>query len=201
MVTKVTYRTYPAIREIVKVSFNLTYTEASYRSFLKTWSKAQPAFTANHISGYMTFTPTAFFGDLMVHNSADVDAANATMESLYKFAEEETAGGRSVQIQKAFTILPSYFSLFSIPLDELLELNFGAGSVLVAGSRLVPLSLFQGDRVDDLINVLMNSPLSLVFLSECLLSKHPSPYIQDIILPRFPSLNTDTDPFIISCWW
>lgn len=162
VVTKATYKTYPAIRQIVHVLLDITYTEASYRSFLNTWYGMQSALTTHNFSGYMWPSPTGFAAQLLVHNSGDLSGANETLQPLYNFAEQEASSGRPFQIQNQANVLPSYFSLFPAPSNQVTD---QAGSAGVGGSRLLPLSVFQ-DSVNALVDISVNSPSLQIFLGK-----------------------------------
>lgn len=178
ILTRVTYKTYPAIRQIVRVPLNITYTTASYRNFLRTWFGLQSALQENNFTFYSWPGPTGLMAQLFVHNFGDLARANATLQPLYTFAEQETAAGRPVHVQNDAILLPSYFSIFSTPLDQVYE---GAGSTLVGGSRLVPLSAFE-DLVDPLIDVFVNTTGIQIFLSKFVL-------LVFLYLSRFASPN------------
>ncbi|CAG8760219.1 9747_t:CDS:2, partial [Acaulospora colombiana] len=48
VVTKVTYRTHPAITSIARLSLNVTYTTPSYRNLLRTYLLLQPTLSAKN---------------------------------------------------------------------------------------------------------------------------------------------------------
>jgi len=156
VVTKVTYKTYPAIREITAILVNVTYTTASYHGFLKTLLTLQPALAAHNFSGYFFPYPTIFSAALLVHNSANVTGANATLTPLYDFAASETGQGRPVAIQMQSYVLTDYFQLF--PNDPTKD-SESAGMAGIVGSRLAPITAFQEEgSVDALVNFIENVP-------------------------------------------
>lgn len=145
---------------------SINYTEASYPNFLKIWFGIQSTLRAQNFSGYSFPSPTNFWAQLLVHNSGDMAAANATLQPLYDFVQQEKAAGRSADISNDVQVLPNYFSLFPTPIDQL---NEGAGNFEILGSRLLPLSMFEGDAADALVEVIANST-SVQFL-------HSKPFI------------------------
>jgi hypothetical protein len=154
VVTKVTYKTYPAITQIVGASFMVNYTAPSYTSLLKTWFKLQPALTAQNFSGYTYPTNVSFFGQLLVHNSGHVSGFNATLKPLYDFVKQEKDAGRNASIGVQASVLPDYMSLFSTPPSEVDE---ASGIDAILGSRLLPMSTYTDDT-DRLAEVISTSP-------------------------------------------
>jgi hypothetical protein len=132
---------------------NVTYTTASYHGFLKTLLTLQPTMSAHNFSGYSFPAPTMFLAELLVHNSANLSGANATLHPLYAFAESETAVGRPVTVQMRSYILTDYLQLFPNPPEEDSE---GAGTAAILGSRLAPITAFQEGQVDALVNFIGN---------------------------------------------
>jgi hypothetical protein len=160
VVTKVTYKTYPAITQIVEISVNITYPESSYRGFLAAWFSLQSILEQNNFSGYSFPTPTGFTAQMFIHNSADTDTANNSFSPLREFGDSERGAGRDFSVQIAVEVLPSYFSLFPIEPNDVDE---GAGVALIGGSRLLPLNVWTDSR-DALIDVFVNSPGIQMFL-------------------------------------
>jgi hypothetical protein len=156
VVTKVTYKTYPKITAISAMLVNVTYTTASYHGFLKTLLTLQPTLAAHNFSGYFFPAPTASQAELLVHNSADLSGANATLHPLYAFAESETAAGRPVKVQMLSTVLTDYLQLFPNSPEKDSE---GAGSDAILGSRLAPITAFQEGQVDALVDFFENLPV------------------------------------------
>lgn len=159
--TKVTYRTHPAIHQIVKFQLSVTYTQASYREFLKTRLGLQRNLAAANFTAYFWPSPTGFNANLWGHNSADISGKNATLLPLYQWAQQETAAGRPATVQNTAEVLDSYFDIFDLPPDQQ---SLGAGTLLVGGSRLLPFSSMEGAPLDTLIDVLMETPVIAVFM-------------------------------------
>lgn len=103
--------------------------------------------------------PFRFFAQLLVHNSGDLPGANSTIQPLYIFAQQETAAGRPVNVEQNARVLPSYFSLFPNPPEEV---NEGAGLASISGSRLLPLSVFQSSGAG-LIDVFGRAPRNKLY--------------------------------------
>lgn len=161
VVTKVTYKTYPRIQQIVSVALNYTYTPASYPSFLKAFIRLQPAMISSNITGYLFPSPTGLFSQTFVHNSADIAAANATLQPLYDWADQENAAGRPVLVQNSFSVLSSYLDLWPIPPESpyagLIE---GTAVPAKYGSRLLPSSFFEDEAsMDALVDIIVNNPV------------------------------------------
>jgi len=152
---------------------NVTYTRASYHGILKTILTLQPALAAHNFSGYLYPAPTMFSAQLLVHNSADLSGANATLHPLYAFAESETAVGRPVTVQMQSYVLTDYLQLFPNSPEQ--DSEGGAGSAAILGSRLAPITAFQEGQVDALVNFFENLPeysASQFHLSRCTTSTH-----------------------------
>jgi hypothetical protein len=152
VVTKVTYKTHPAITQIVGAALMVNYTASSYTSLLKTWFMLQPALAAHNVSGYTYPTNVSFFGQLLVHNSADVSGLNATLKPLYDFVKQEKDAGRDAGIGIQARVLPDYMSMF--PASQADE---GSGIDAILGSRLLPMSTYTNDT-DRLAEVISTSP-------------------------------------------
>ena len=162
--TQVTYRTYPAITAISAILLQINYTQASYRDFLKTFYSLQSTLSAHNASGYTYPSPTSFTAQLLVHNSANLSGFNSTLAPLYSFAANETAQGRRVTISSQGYVLPNYMSLFP---DSPATVNEGAGTNGILGSRLLPISIWQGSRLDSIVDFIVQTSLSLqIHLSE-----------------------------------
>jgi hypothetical protein len=130
---------------------------------------------AHNFSGYLYPYPTMFFAQLLVHNSADLSGANATLHPLFAFAESETAQGRPVTIQTLGYVLTDYFQLFPDPPEKDSE---SAGIAAILGSRLAPITAFQEGKVDALVNLIENLPeygYLQFLLSECTALTHKTP--------------------------
>lgn len=168
--TKVTYRTYPAITQIVWFQLRVSYAQASYREFLRTWFALQRDLSAANFTAYFWPTPNGFAANLWNHNSGDIPGKNATLLPLYQWAQQETAAGRAVTVQNTASVLGSYFDIFDLPVDQQ---SPGAGTVLVGGSRLLPLNSLEGSAVDTVIDVLMETPVIAVFMSASFLLYRP----------------------------
>ncbi|KIM28701.1 hypothetical protein M408DRAFT_131429 [Serendipita vermifera MAFF 305830] len=154
VVTKVTYKTHPAITAISAFSVDATYTKASQHGFLKTLLTLQPALAAHNFSGYMYPSPTNFTSYLLVHNSADISGANATFQPLYDFAEAETGQGRPVTITSVATVLTEYLQMWGQ--DPLTVSEDGAARSILLGSRLAPMSAFEEPQVDAMVSFMEN---------------------------------------------
>ncbi|KAG8872832.1 hypothetical protein FRC20_008979 [Serendipita sp. 405] len=155
VVTKVTYKTHPAIPAIVALLMNVTYTNASYHGALKTFLSMQPDLAAHNFSGYMYPSNTNLLAELLVANSADLNGANATLKPLFDFAEAETTAGRPMLVQTMGYVVPSVFSMFP---DDPATVNEGSGSAAILGSRLVPLDIFKGARLEAFTTFLVKQP-------------------------------------------
>jgi hypothetical protein len=163
-VTQVTYRTYPAITAISSILLKLNYTHPSYRNLLKTFYSLQPTLSAHNASGYTFPSPTSFAALLLIHNSADISGFNSTLAPLYSFAANETAQGRPVTISSQGYVLPNYMSLFP---DSPATVNEGAGTDGILGSRLLPMSIWQGSRLDSIVDFIVQTQFALqIHLSE-----------------------------------
>ncbi|PVF95631.1 FAD-binding domain-containing protein [Serendipita vermifera] len=161
VVTKVTYRTHPAITSTVTFNMNIKYTPASYRGLLKTYLLLQPTFSARNYSGYARpVTPdpstnsTMFVAKVFAFNFADLNGVNSTLKPLYDFIESETSAGRPMNMSVQSRVLTDYFQLWDTPIDQIDE---GAGRNAIMGSRLLPISLFEDGEVDPLVDLLAQS--------------------------------------------
>ncbi|PVG02321.1 FAD-binding domain-containing protein [Serendipita vermifera] len=167
VVTKVTYKTYPAIKSIVNLNVAINYTSASYRGLLKTYLLLQPAISARNFTGYTypirsvdPATSTTIFNALwFVHNSADITGANSTIQPLYDFIKNETAAGRPMSISTRAAVLGSYLQMWPATPETA---NENSGAIEILGSRLLPVSAFQGN-VDGLVDLLATTPLVPMF--------------------------------------
>ncbi|PVG03844.1 FAD-binding domain-containing protein [Serendipita vermifera] len=161
--TKVTYKTHPALSSIVAISVNLTFTQPSYRGLLRTFLALQPATEAQNFSSYCYPTlpstdPTKnlFQALFLVPNSSNYEKANSTIKPLYDFIESEKQAGREIGGGIGGGVLPSFLSVWGT-----LESQDGhAGIYQIMGSRLLPISLFAENKVDSLLDVLANTPLT-----------------------------------------
>ncbi|PVF95630.1 FAD-binding domain-containing protein [Serendipita vermifera] len=162
VVTKVTYKTRPAIASIVSLNVNVTYTPSSQRGLLRTYLSLQPIFSARNISGYtlpsvpvdQSTNTSMLVAKLMVYNSADMTGANTTLKPFYDFVDSEKNAGRPIGISLKLSVLTDYLQLWSTPIDEVDE---GAGRNSILGSRLLPVSLFEEDKVDGLTDWLVQT--------------------------------------------
>jgi hypothetical protein len=160
-VTKVTYKTYPAITSIVSLTVSVTYAASSYRELLRTYLLLQPTLSAQNFSGY-TFpalpsgstNSSLFLATLYVHNSKDINSANSTLQPLYNYIQNEKDAGRPIQVEIQSAVHTDYFQLYGTPLDQVYE---GAGVNLAIGGRLLPASLFEESRVDSLVNLVLQT--------------------------------------------
>jgi hypothetical protein len=185
-VTKATYKTYPAITSIVTLGVNVTYTATSSREFLRTYLLMQPTLSARNFSGYFwpslysdpTTNTTLFVAALYVHNSADIAGTNSTLQPLYDFVKNETNSGHPMTISINSNVLTDYTQLWPIPIDQVDE---GAGKNFQGGSRLLPASLFEEDKVDGLVDFLLQTPLFPIF--------HHGESIDSVWLPQETFLN------------
>ncbi|KAG8815885.1 hypothetical protein FRC17_000560, partial [Serendipita sp. 399] len=159
VVTKVTYKTHPAITAITTVLLNITYTNASYHGALKTVLSIQPDLGAHNVSGYLYPFASSVMAVLLVANSGDATAVNTTLKPIYDFATAETGAGRPVQVQTVSYVLPSYFSLFQ---EDPAKINDGAGTASILGSRLVPPSSFRGAQLEALTSFLTRQPFTVI---------------------------------------
>ncbi|PVF95629.1 FAD-binding domain-containing protein [Serendipita vermifera] len=168
VVTKVTYETHPAITSIVSLNFDVTYTLSSQRELLRTYLSLQPTLSARNFSGYTFTNPPVdpstnartLGASLRVYNSADMNGVNTTLKPLYDFVDSEKNAGRPVDISIELSVLTDYFQLFSTPIDEVDE---GAGMNIILGSRLLPASLFEEDKVDGFVDFIVQTPTYLTF--------------------------------------
>lgn len=140
---------------------NFTYTPASYPSFLKTFFGIQSAFHAANVTGYLFPSPTNMWTVNFVPNSGDIAAANATLQPLYDWAEQETVAGRPVIVQNTFNVLLSYLDLWPFPPDSpITGLLEGITVAAAYGSRLLPLEVFENsDTADQLVELVLNNPI------------------------------------------
>jgi hypothetical protein len=167
VVTKVTYKTYPAVKSIVNLNVNVSYTAASYRGLLKTFLLLQPTLSAQNFTGYTypikavdTATNMTIFNALwFVHNSADLAGANSTIQPLYDFVKSENDAGRPMSIASRNAVLGSYLQMWPLSPDKV---NENAGAIEILGSRLLPVSAFQGN-VDGLVELLATTRLVPMF--------------------------------------
>ncbi|PVF95626.1 FAD-binding domain-containing protein [Serendipita vermifera] len=159
VVTKVTHKTHPAITTIVGINVNVTYTAPSYPALLKSYLSLQPALSAKNFSGYSypaipvdpstnTSMLTAF---LLVHNSGDLAGANSTLQPFFDFVKSEQDAGRPMTVNMGAWVYSNYFQMWPGPVEQVDE---GAGGTSILGSRLLPSSLFEADKVDGLVNFL-----------------------------------------------
>ncbi|KAG8794101.1 hypothetical protein FRC17_008339, partial [Serendipita sp. 399] len=155
VVTKVTYKTYPAITAISTMLFNVTYSNASYHGVLKAVLSIQPDLGAHNVSGYTYPSATNLFSALFVANSGNLTSANATFKPVYDFAQSETKAGRPVNVHLDTLVLPSWFSYFS---EDPAKIDDGGGTVAILGSRLFPPSSFKGSELEALTNFLVQQP-------------------------------------------
>ncbi|PVF95627.1 FAD-binding domain-containing protein [Serendipita vermifera] len=158
VVTKVTYKTHPAITSIVALTVKMNYTSPSLRELLKTYLLLQPTLSANNFSGYSlpggsdpSTNTSTLLASLLVHNSNDLAGVNSTLKALYDFAKSETEAGRPVSVNTSGRVLTSYFQLFP---EDPAQVKEGAGETSIMGSRLLPASLFQEGKVDGLVDLL-----------------------------------------------
>lgn len=159
VLTKVTYKTHPAITSIVSLKVTATYTPLSYRELLRIYLLLQPTLSARNVSGYtfpaLPSDPSPLFmAGLFAHNSADVEGLNATLYPLYDFVRNETNAGRPMTVDIQSVVLTDYFQLFPPPLDKVYE---GAGSNIAVGGRLLPTSVFETSKVDSLVDLVMQT--------------------------------------------
>jgi hypothetical protein len=148
----------------------------------------QPALQGHDFSGYTYPSRTKFQAELIVHNSNDTERANSTLAPLYTFAEQENAAGRSVELQTINQVATSYLQLFPEQPDQVDE---GGGSYGIAlGSRLLPMKLFQGDSVNAVVDVFLNTTVDIqMHLSKCLQIVCCSPFsIRHFHLPHRTSM-------------
>lgn len=140
---------------------------------------------AHNFSGYVYPSNTTTTAELFVHNSADLSGANSTLQPLYQFAANETAQGRTVAIGGQSRVLPNYFSIFS---GQPGYVDEGAGGDGLLGSRLLPLSTFQGSTGESLIQFLEETPFSIQFLwGQCLIQVRYQKHVIDPLLDVFQS--------------
>ncbi|CCA73609.1 related to FAD binding domain protein-Neosartorya fischeri [Serendipita indica DSM 11827] len=159
VVTKVTYRTHPAIKAITAMLFNATYTNASFTSFLREYLALQPTLSAHNVSGYSYPTANGIVAQLLVHNSANLTALNSTLKPMFDLAQSETSNGRPAKVETLGGVLPSYLSLFN---DDPATVNERAAGYAILGSRLAPASAFQGDKVQKLADFMVKSPFTVI---------------------------------------
>jgi hypothetical protein len=170
VVTQVTYRTYPAITAISAILLSMNYTQPSYRNLLKTFYSLQPTLSAHNASGYTYPSPTSFSAQLVVHNSADLSGFNSTLAPLYAFAANETAQGRPVTVSSQAYVLPNYMSLFPSSPGSV---NEGAGNNGILGSRLLPMSIWQGSSLDSIVDFITQTQFGVqIHLSEFISISH-----------------------------
>lgn len=87
---------------------------------------------------------------------------NATLAPLYTFAANETAHGRPVQIGSIAQVLPDFFTIFPQPPGTVSEEGVGIPAIL--GSRLLPMSTFQGAALDALVSLMVQTPFEIQVL-------------------------------------
>ena len=134
---------------------NFTYTSASSYGFLKTALTLQPTLAAQNFSGYMYPSATHFYAELIIHNSANLTSANATLAPLFDFAASEIAQGHPMQIQALPYALTDYMQLFQGDPNTVSEGGVAASSVL--GSRLAPITAFkEGQQLEKMITFLQD---------------------------------------------
>ncbi|KAG9022044.1 hypothetical protein FS842_006349 [Serendipita sp. 407] len=121
----------------------------------------QPDLAAHNFSGYTYPSNTNLLGGILVANSADVGGANATLKPLFDFAEAETKAGRPMLVQTIVSVLPSVFGMFSA---DPATVDEGSGSAAILGSRLVPLDIFKGARLEAFTTFLVKQPFSITLL-------------------------------------
>lgn len=136
----------------------MNYTTASYPGLLKAFYGLQSTLSARNISGYTYPAPTTFYAELFLANSADLSGMNSTLAPLFAFATNETAQGRAVEIFSVGAVVPDYFSIFPQQPNQVDE---GAGGVGLLGSRLLPLSTFQGAKLNALANFIAQTPFGI----------------------------------------
>ncbi|KAG8815883.1 hypothetical protein FRC17_000558 [Serendipita sp. 399] len=159
VVTKVTYKTYPAITALSAILLNVTYSKPSYHGALKTLLSIQPDMGAHNVSGYMYPSPSGLVGVLLAANTGDMAGFNATLKPIYDFAQSETKAGRPVEIHADAYVAPSFFSLF---MEDPAKINDGGGAAAILGSRLVPPSSFKGAQLEVLTTFLTQQPFSVI---------------------------------------
>ena len=139
--------------------FNATYTNASYTSFLREYLALQPTLSARNVSGYSFPTATGMLAQLMIHNTANFTSLNSTLQPMFDLAASETSKGRPVKIETRGGVLPSYLSIFN---EDIATVDEGAGGYAILGSRLVPASAFQSDKVQKITEFMVKTPFTVL---------------------------------------
>ncbi|KIM28702.1 hypothetical protein M408DRAFT_131454 [Serendipita vermifera MAFF 305830] len=196
VVTTVTYKTHPAITAISAIFINATFTNPSYHGFLMTALTLQPTMAAHNFSGYMYPYPTNFLGLLFVHNSADLAGANATLQPLYDFAASETSQGRPAQVQMLSYVLTDYTQIFPEDPSTISEPGIGVSSIL--GSRLAPVTAFEGERAETMANFIENTPGTTILH---LVSGGQVSTVAEDATAVHPSWRRATHHIVISAGW
>ncbi|CAG8676904.1 595_t:CDS:2, partial [Acaulospora colombiana] len=165
VLTKVTYKTHPAITSFVALNVNITYPPSAYRELLKSYLLLLPTLSERNYSGYFWPTMpvpeptsanlTSFAILLFVYNSDDIPAANSTLKPFYDFLESEADAGRPLPVATQAYVLTNYMQLWPGPVDQVRE---NAGSNSIQGSRLLPASVFEEGNVDAFVDLVVQTP-------------------------------------------
>ncbi|PVG02323.1 FAD-binding domain-containing protein [Serendipita vermifera] len=165
VLTKVTYKTHPAITSFVALSVNVTYPPSAYRELLKSYLVLLPTLSERNLSGYFWPTMpvaepssanlTSFATLLFAYNSDDIAAVNSTLTPFYDFLQREADAGRPLNVATQAYVLTSYMQLWPGPVDKVRE---NAGSNSIQGSRLLPASVFEEGNVDAFVDLVVQTP-------------------------------------------
>ncbi|CAG8760356.1 12306_t:CDS:2, partial [Acaulospora colombiana] len=168
VVTKVTYKTHPAITQMVWLNVTINYTPQSYPNLMRTYLSLQPMLSAQNFSGYTypvkdkdsTTNTNTWWSIWVVPNSADIAGSNSAIKPIFDLVQSETNAGRPMSISNQSAVLPSYLAMWPDNPKTAKE-NTAINQIL--GSRLLPVSAFEGnlDAFVDLLNTTDVTPMFL----------------------------------------
>ncbi|KDQ14470.1 hypothetical protein BOTBODRAFT_342903 [Botryobasidium botryosum FD-172 SS1] len=156
--TSVTYKTYPAVKNLMTISLQATTNSDLYTPFLSTILSLLPAWSDYNISGYTYTAVRGTTATLFIPNSdGNIAKTNTSLAPIYQFAEAHPG---EVNVSARFAVYPSIWVLY--------ESGFAVekvGLASVFGSRLFPRSAFESKAgTDKLAQHVADSGLFTLFL-------------------------------------